>query len=244
LPSAADIGKDRPGLLSVTGTDPMPRKPAKTPDPAGRMRSPRFILAVLVTLVAVAGVLFGLGYLGDAARDRLGPRDRYLVRFADVECDVPPGHGRESFLAEVRYVGNAPESFQLLDPDLGPELSTAFAAHPWVEGVDGVDPQPPNRVRVRLRFRTAVLAVRLEGGGVRLVDANAVLLPGPGEGQGLAELVTPVKEPPSPAGQVWVDDTVKRAVELVRVYQPRRLEKTPAGWRLTGADGKTLHVAG
>ena len=42
----------------------------------------------------------------------------------------------------------------------------------------------------------------------------------------------------------WADDTVRRAVELVRAYHPRRLEKTPAGWRLTGADGKTLTVGG
>ena len=52
------------------------------------------MLAALVTLAAVAGLLYGLARLGDEARRRIGPRDRYTVRFADVECDTPPGRDR------------------------------------------------------------------------------------------------------------------------------------------------------
>ena len=219
----------------------MPRKPESPPR---RLRTPRLALAVLVTLAAVAAVVVGLGYVSQLARDRIAGNDRYRVSFADVECDAPPGHNRVTFLAEVRYVGNPPESFQLLDPDLGPKLTAAFAAHPWVEAVDGVDPEPPGRVRVRLRFRVPALAVRVEGGGLRHVDATGVLLPGLGAGPDVAELATPVKEPATPAGRPWDDPVVARAVELVRAYRPRRLEKTPAGWRLTGADGAVLNVAG
>jgi hypothetical protein len=199
---------------------------------------------MLATLGVVAGLLFGLGWVGDQARHRLGPHKRYQVRFTDIECDTPPGRDRPTFLSEVRYVSDVPDTFQLLDPELRPKLSAAFAGHPSVEAVDGVDVEPPDRVRVRVRFRTPVLVVTLEGGGVRLVDANGVLLPVCDVPPGLAELATPVRGPEGPAGKVWADDTVRRAVELVRAYQPRRLEKIPGGWRITSTDGKVLTVGG
>jgi hypothetical protein len=224
------------------GTDAMPRKSKKSNRPTAGSRSLRPVLAMLLTLGAVAGLLFGLGWVGDHARKGLGPHDRYRVRFADVECDTPPGCDRPTFLSEVRYVSDVPDTFQLLDPELTPKLSAAFAAHPWVEAVDGVDVEPPARVRVRVRFRTPALVVRLESGGVRLVDENGVLLPVSEAPLGLAELATAVRDPQSQAGKLWPDDTVKRAVELVRSYHPRRLEKTSSGWRLTGPDGKVLTI--
>jgi hypothetical protein len=217
------------------------RKPRPAAGPGGR-RVGRPVLAVLLTLGAVAGLLFGLARLGDEARRRLGPRDRYTARFADVECDAPPGLDRPTFLAEVRYAASVPESFQLLDPELPARLAAAFAVHPWVESVTGVDVAPPARVRVRLRFRTPVLAVPTDGGVVRLVDAGGVLLPATAPPAGLPELVNVVPPPVTPAGQVWADDTVKRAAELVTAYRPARLERTPIGWRLTQHDGKVLVV--
>jgi hypothetical protein len=200
------------------------------------------VLAALLTLGVVAGLLFGLGWLGDEARRRLGPRDRYAAWFADVECDAPPGLDRPTFLAEVRYAANCPESFQLLDPDLPARLAAAFAVHPWVESVTGVEVEPPARVRVRLRFRTPVLAVATDGGSVRLVDAAGVLLPATAPPAGLPELVNPVPPPETPAGRVWADDMVRRAAELTTAYKPARLERTPSGWRLTQPDGKVLVV--
>jgi hypothetical protein len=210
-----------------------PKKPARRPW--------RSLLAVGLTLAAVAGLLYGLGRLGDEARRRVGPRDRYLVQFADIESDAPPGLARPKFLAEVRYVGQLPETFNLnlaADTD---RLSAAFAAHPWVKAVEGIDVEPPARVRVRLQFRVPVLAVKTQTGGVRLVDADAVLLP-PAERAGLPELLTVLPDPAVPAGQVWADTTVRRAVELVAAYQPRSLEKSPTGWRLTTPDGKVLVI--
>ncbi|HJZ55180.1 MAG TPA: hypothetical protein VKE74_09490 [Gemmataceae bacterium] len=220
----------------------MPRKLQKTGTPLARSRALRPLVAVGFTLGVVAALLFGLGWLGDEARKRLGPHDRYRVRFADIDCDAPPGIDRPTFLSEVRYIGDLPDTFQILDPDLGAKLTAAFAAHPWVESVDGVDVEPPGRVRVRLRFRTPVLLVRLAGGG-RLVDGNGVLLPLSDVPPGLAELASLVPPPQSPAGRPWDDATVRRAVELEKTYRPRQLEKTPTGWRLTGADGKVLHIA-
>ncbi len=56
--------------------------------------------------------------------------------------------------------------------------------------------------------------------------ASGVLLPQAADANGLPELVTPVLSPTTPSGKLWVDDTVKRAVELVEAHRPRKLEKT------------------
>lgn len=211
---------------------------------ARKPTAPRWrpVVAVAVTLAAVAGLLYGLGRLGDEARRRVGARERYTVRFTDVECDTPPGLDRPKFLAEVRYAANFPETFNLNAADDTARLTAAFAAHPWVKSVEGVDVEPPVRVRVRLWFRVPVLAVKTHSGVVRLVDDAGVLLPVSAAPPGVPELVAAVPTPVVAAGQVWADDTVKRAVELVAAYHPRTLEKAPAGWRLTRRDGQVLVI--
>ncbi|MDB5312107.1 MAG: ftsQ [Gemmataceae bacterium] len=220
-----------------------PRKPKDAVPPAGSWwRTMRPAALALLTLVLAGGLLAGLGQLGDEALRRIGPRDRYKVRFVDVECDPPPNTNRPTFLAEVRYVGNFPDTFNALDPADRVRLSAAFAAHPWVEAVEGVAVEPATLVRVRLKFRTPVLAVKVDGGAVRLVDGNKVLLPEAVTPPGVAELADTVPVPPTPAGQVWADETVKRAVEVVVAYKPTRLEKMVRGWRLTLPDGRVLQV--
>ena len=72
---------------------------------------------------------------------------RYLLGATSID-----GYSRDAFLAEVRYVANADATFQTLDPDLGARLSTAFAAHPWVAGVESVVVEPPNVVTVGSRI--------------------------------------------------------------------------------------------
>jgi hypothetical protein len=69
-----------------------------------------------------------------------------------------------------------------------------------------------------------------------------VLLPAEAPTGGLPLLATPVPEPPGAAGTSWPDDTVKRALGLLDAHRPRRLERSPQGWRLTLEDGKTLVV--
>lgn len=218
------------------------RKPTPSPPPARPWRVARPAARGLLTLVGVIGVLAVVGWLGNEAFRRIGPRDRYRTRVADIVCESPPDTARSTFLAEVRYVGNLPDTFNTFDPADQERVSAAFAGHPWVETVDEWRVEPANVVRVGLTFRTAVLAAKVTDGAVRLVDASGVLLPVTGVPPGIAELVTPVPEPLTAAGQVWADSIIRRAIELVKAYQPTRLEKTPAGWRLTQPDGKVLVV--
>jgi len=203
-------------------------------------RAIRRLVAVIATLSAVIGLIWGLSRLGDEARRGIGGRDRYSVRFAEIECDPPLGFDRSTFLSEVRYCSNFPELFQSLDPDLAPKLTAAFTAHPWVASLDSFQVRSNGTVRVKLKYRIPVLAVRTED-GTRLVDHAAVLLPlGHTDYSALPELVTRVSAPTISAGQVWSDSTVQRSVELVENYHPLKLEKTMSGWRLTMPDGKSL----
>ncbi len=198
---------------------------------------------LIVLTLALAGALVGGLYrLGLEARKGIGPRDRYSVRFADIECDPPPGCDRSLFLAEVRYISSLPETFQSLDPDLAARLTAAFTAHPRVAALEEVRVAPDGKVRVRLRHRLPVLRVHPDDGAERLVDGECVLLPVGTTADAVAELATPVPPPAIPAGQVWAEPIVKRAVELVDAHHPARLEKTSSGWKLTRPDGKTLSV--
>lgn len=219
------------------------KKPKQDAAASGRWRRSRSVVAALLTLAVAGGVLAGLVRLGDEALQRIGLRSRYLAQFADVQCETPPGCDRPTFLAEVRYVGNFPETFNALDPGDRNRLTAAFAAHPWVESVLGVRVEPGNVVRVALAFREPALAVTVEGGRTRLVDRGGVLLPESPVPSEVATLATPVPAPRATAGQLWDQTTVGRAVELVKAYQPRRLERGPSGWRLTQPDGRVLVVS-
>lgn len=220
----------------------MGKKPKKRTDSGRWWRAARPAVAVVLTLAVVGGVLLALRSLGDEALRGIGPRDRYRVRFADVRCDPPPGTDRPTFLTEVRYAADFPETFNALDPADRDRLAAAFAGHPRVEAVTGVTVEPQTVVRVTLTFRTPVLAVTLADGSTRVVDGHGVLLPETAASPGLPVLATRVPPPTTPAGKVWPDDTIQRAVELVKAYAPVRLERIWVGWRLTQPDGQMLVV--
>lgn len=221
------------------------RKPRTSPPrPARGWAAVKPFVLALLTLGLIVGVLLGLNELGRRAGLGLGPRDRYEVRFADIECNLPPESTREAFLAEVRASSGAPESFQLFDPGMPARLGGAFTSHPWVEAVESVAIEPPGAVRVSLKLRSPVLAVMAESEkSPRLVDAYAVLLPQCPIPSGTATLVNRIAPPIPQAGKPWPGEIVKRAVELVGVYHPTRLERTMLGWKLTMPDGKEVLVA-
>ncbi|QDU20685.1 cell division protein FtsQ/DivIB [Urbifossiella limnaea] len=215
----------------------MPRRKPPAP-PQRRWRAG---LAVLITLAVAAAVLVTLNVIGGDALRRIGGRDRYRVPFADITCDSPPGLDRATFLAEVRYAGELPETVSALDAADRDRLAAGFARHPWVESVEAVT-AVPGGVRAALRFRTPVLAVTTTAGEPRLLDANGVLLPVTPTPPGLAELVGRVLPPRVPAGEMWDDAEVRQALDLRLSYGASRVERVAAGWKLTLADGRLLLV--
>lgn len=209
--------------------------------PLTSRRLTRRLLAGTLVLAVVAGALWGLSRLDDAARRAIGMRERYRVRFADIACEPPPGLDRATFLLEVRYLSDYPITFQALDPNLAGSLPAAFVRHPWVASCERVTVERDGSVRVDLTYRTPALAVRTPA-GFRVVDDRGILLPRDASAAGLPELVALVPVPAVSAGQPWPDDTVQRAVELAGTHHPRSLEPIAGGWRLTMPDGKVLRI--
>ena len=116
-------------------------------------RWPRRLTQVVLALGVVGLVVGGVVAVGNAARDALGPNDRYLLPFAEIDCPTPPGQDRAEFLGEVQYTGQFPDRVNVLDPTLPERLKTAFARHKQVEHVGAVTVLPPKRVKVELTFR-------------------------------------------------------------------------------------------
>lgn len=217
------------------------RKPPPKPAPSA---SPQVAAVVLKALLAVAlvGLLIGgLGYLGGLAGESVSGRDRYAVRVADIQVELPPFLERSAFLTEVRYLNDLPETVQATDPKLADLLRPAFARHPWVADVPAVTVSPERVVRVELVFRSPALAVQLrDEPSLRAVDSAGVLLPVAAPTDGLPVLANP--QPPVPAGQPFPTPDVKRAAELVATYPTRTIERTATGWRLTAPDGKKREI--
>jgi len=202
----------------------------------------RPIAAVAITLAVVAGIVIALDQAGLEAMKRLGPRERFRVKFADLHCDSPPRMDRRQFLAEVRYTSRFSESFIATEEAEREHLRQAFLTHPWVESVNGISVQAGNTVSVSLKFREPMLAVRVDGGGLRLVDAHGILLPECEPAKGIAVFLSVQPGPASPAGKTWDNELVRRAVELTSTYRAASLELTSKDWILVQRDGKTLHV--
>ena len=213
------------------------------PPPASRGARARPVVTAALTLGFAALVLFGLSAVGDEARRNIGPRNRYLVRFANIECPAPPGGTRETFLAEVRYASGAAPTFQALDPNLTGQLTAAFAAHPWVASVDAVSVEPPNAVTVALTFRKPVLAVP-QRDGPRVVDARGLLLPASAPADNLPTLLNaPALPDTARAGLPWPSNIVTGAAPVAAEYKPLTIERTAQGWELVLPSKQKLLVA-
>jgi hypothetical protein len=165
---------------------------------------------VLIPMVLTILALFGLIRLGEAARADLSIRDRRGVSFDRLECPAPPGEDNEEFLSEVQYLSGWPDRLCLWDNDIATRLAGAFGRHPWVEQVERIVLAPDRSIRVHLRFRIPVLAVRY-GGQLRAVDAHGILLPATAPTNGLPRFQGVAALPQGPAGTPWGDAAVTAA---------------------------------
>jgi len=233
----------------MAGKRTKPKAPAAPPEttPAASTVRPliRIALRALAAVGAIVLVLVAVVRLGGMAARQLTDEQRYAVPFTTIECDVPPGIDRLTFLTEVRFLGQANETISAVDPALPERLSALFAKHPWTSEVTGTTVTPEGVVRVSLTFRIAVLAVTIAGkDDVRAVDRFGVLLPVTAPTADLTKFLNPRPIPGVPPGQPWPDDQVLRAADLTQTYRPRTIEKVDKGWRLVQADGKPPLIVG
>ena len=219
------------------------KPPPKRPPPAGGTQAVAVVAKTVLAIALVGLLIGGLGYLGQRAGEAVADRDRFAVRVADIQVQLPAFLERSAFLTEVRYLGELPEAVQAVDPKLGDTLRdtlrAAFRKHPWVADVTAVTVSPERVIRVELTFRKPVLAVTLKGELTsRAVDAAGILLPQAATTDGLPVLAN-VQPAAVVAGQPFPTPDVKRAAELVTTYPTKLIERTAGGWRLTAPDGTT-----
>lgn len=166
---------------------------------------------VIASIAIVAGVI----YAGHWARQWLDRRGHFDVAIADIQCPVPPGRTRETFLAEVQYLAGLPDRISTVDPTAVLKLNAAFRGHPWVEHVDSVALRAAEGPKALLRIRTPILAVN-----GRAVDAKGVLLPADAATAELLAFRGNAPEPKGPAGTLWSDPTVEGAAKAAAALAP------------------------
>ena len=195
----------------------------------------------LIVILASAGVIAALVWTGRWARDWLDRRGHFNVAIADIQCPVPPGLDRATFLSEVQYLSGLPDRISTVDPAVVLRLASAFAAHPWVEHFDSLALRAPDGPRAILQLRTPILAV-----GDRVVDRLGVLLPSGTSTHGLIAFRGTTPSPKGPAGAPWGDPLVEAAARIAALLVPfqDRLHLTDvraAPDDLTFAGAITLH---
>jgi hypothetical protein len=180
----------------------------------------QLIIAVL-TLGACGAVLGAILLAGWFSRTSLQSTGRYQIQFGQIDCLSPPGVERETFLGQVRYYGEMPETVSLLDDALRDRLIAAFSGHPWVEHVDKIEIGPGQRIAVALKFRTPVLAVEYFNPMpvVRAVDRRGILLPVAAATQSLPRLTGKNIQAPVGAGRAWGSPDVEGAASVAGLLQ-------------------------
>ena len=168
-------------------------------------------------LLLLAGVVLSAGW--PCKRCTVNRVTRSLSATSSVRRR--PRLSREEFLEEVQFVARLPDAACALDDGLPARLSAAFAKHPWVEQVQGVEVAAPRQVRVRLAYRTAVLRVRAKGEDAeRAVDRFGVRLPAAAVDPALPLLVGDVRPAAGLQGRPWGDDRVEAAARTAAFLAP------------------------
>ncbi len=190
------------------------------------------------------GVLAGIAWFGSKAGTVVTPQARYTVAFADIETAAPPGQDRKTFLTEVRFLSDLPETLQSVDPKLSENLKAAFRKHPWVLEAGAVTVTKQGAIRAELKFREPALVVLVGSGSERrVIDRHGVLLPADVGTAKLPVLTNRFLPQQVSAGQKWPDPDVLRAVEIILLYPGERIERVTEGWHIIQSNGKVLRIA-
>jgi hypothetical protein len=187
------------------------------PNPPRKNGVRAWLVQLVLPLTAGAALIAAVVLLGARVRERLRQEGGKVIAFTDIECDPPEGLTREEFLEQAQYLGNLPDSINLLDTGITTRIGEALLAHPLVEVVQRVEQLPGGRLSVQLVYRVAVLSVARPPG---VVDCHGILLPSSAMSKDLPVLSARVAFPASGPGQPWGDETVKAAAAVAGLLHP------------------------
>jgi hypothetical protein len=173
-----------------------------------------WLVQFVLPLVVGVGLIGGVLWLSDRARDDLRRQGKHVASFTDIECDPPPGLTRVEFLEEAQYLAGLPDRLDLLDTRTPDRVRDALQGHPWVAEVRQVRIRG-DKIQAEVEHRKPALWVEWSPRSARAVDAGGVLLPVSATKEGLSILTGPVSRPVVRAGEAWGDPAVEIAAKLV-----------------------------
>jgi len=220
--------------IIMAGKRPKPQKPTLLLS---------VILKSVLAVLCIIGLVSGLAWIGQRAGKEVAPNTRFAVRTLELDVPTPPGLDKPTFITEVRFLGNLPETVQSVDAATPELLRAAFQKHPWVKEVGAIAVQPDGRVKVELMFRTPALAIRTNVANEwRILDTTGVLLPSNTSIGTLPQYLNPVRGE-GIAGQLWPDADARRAAELVVAHSAKQIQKLGPDWIITQPNGRVLRVS-
>lgn len=173
-------------------------------------------------------LLIGGVYLYPSLRAWLPDLDsqpEYRFRTSDLRTNAPHRWVPANLTERVLSDAGVPEEVSLLDESLAPRIAAAFAAQPWVAGVETVRISRHHGIEVRLTYRVPVLMVETQGGGgMYPVDRDGILLP-PADftPDDIAEFpkLRGIESPPTGgSGSAWGNPVVLAGARLAEVLTP------------------------
>ena len=194
----------------------------------------RFVSAVLIIVITVAGSLF----LWRKVQRHVASQPEYLVAVEDIEVTPHPEWIHADIKADVIRDAGLKKQISILDESTPQRISDAFAMNPWVDSVTGVHTSYPAHIKVDLVYRRPVAMVAVPG-GLLPIDAQGILLPTAGfstpEAQSYPRIVGVTSIPRGLVGTPWGDVAVERAAKLAvflqdawRSLRLRQIEVLPA----------------
>ena len=171
-------------------------------------------------------LLIGGVYLYPSLRAWLPDLDaqpEYRFRAADLRTNAPHRWVPADLTQRVLSDAGIPDEVSLLDESLAPRMAAAFAAQPWVAGVETVRISRHHGIEVRLTYRVPVLMVETRE-GTYPVDRDGILLP-PADftADNIAEFprLRGIESPPTGgSGSAWGNAVVQAGARLAEALTP------------------------
>jgi len=176
------------------------------------LRIPHVFKAV-VALLLVSAFLVGV----QGAENRLRRMDSFDIDPACMKIQEMPPWLDPDWAQTIRNPFMGRSHVNLFEPDLASKLYNAYRESPWIEGVCAVRKEFPDRLKIRIRIRTPLVAVPF-GKKYMLVDGHGVLLPRcfsevPDFGFPL-RVVEGVTAAPPEAGSVWDSAPLRAGLQV------------------------------
>ena len=182
----------------------------------------------LVFVPLLATIIVGGTYWGwQVVRQSGAERSEYRIDPSDIEISPEPKWIRgQNLLSEIIRNASLDQRMSILDDRVTERIGLAFAGHPWVERVVGVEKYHPARIKVSLVYREPVAVVAGKGHEFP-IDRNGISLPvqdfAPSELIRFAKIRGVPVQHRVKNGEPWGDSRVYGAAKIADAFG--------AGWR-------------